>query len=59
MKSTLFESFTLKTRFYWTLETFEFLKSSKKLDHEYYELFEIEELIEKQINKLWLSHTFR
>jgi hypothetical protein len=27
-------------------------KSSKKLDHMYYELFEIEEFIEKQIHKL-------
>jgi hypothetical protein len=34
-------------------------KSSKKLDHKYYELFEIEELIEKQAYKLRLLNTFR
>ncbi len=34
-------------------------KSSKKLDHKYYESFEIEESIEKQAYKLRLSHTFR
>jgi hypothetical protein len=34
-------------------------KSSKKLDHKYYESFEIEELIEKQAYKLRLFNTFR
>jgi hypothetical protein len=34
-------------------------RSSKKLDHKYYESFEIEEFIEKQAYKLRLSHTFR
>jgi hypothetical protein len=34
-------------------------KSSKKLDHKYYESFEIEEFIEKQIYKLRLFNTFR
>jgi hypothetical protein len=34
-------------------------KSSKKLDHKYYESFEIEKFFEKQIYKLRLSHTFR
>jgi hypothetical protein len=34
-------------------------KSSKKLDHKYYESFEIEEFIEKQTYKLRLFHTFR
>ncbi len=33
-------------------------KSLKKLDHKYYKLFEIEKLIEKQIYKLRLFHTF-
>ncbi len=34
-------------------------KSSKKLDHKYYESFEIEEFIEKQAYKLRLLNTFR
>ncbi len=34
-------------------------KSSKKLDHKYYESFKIEKFIEKQVYKLRLSHTFR
>ncbi len=34
-------------------------KSSKKLDHKYYESFEIEEFIKKQVYKLRLFHTFR
>ncbi len=33
-------------------------KSSKKFDHKYYESFEIEEFIEKQVYKLRLSQTF-
>ncbi len=33
-------------------------KSSKKLDHKYYESFKIEEFIEKQAYKLQLFHTF-
>jgi hypothetical protein len=33
-------------------------RSSKKLDHKYYESFEIEEFIEKQAYKLRLFHTF-
>jgi hypothetical protein len=34
-------------------------KSSKRLDHKYYESFEIEKFIEKQVYKLRLFHTFR
>jgi hypothetical protein len=34
-------------------------KSSKKLDHKYYESFEIEEFMEKQAYKLRLFNTFR
>jgi hypothetical protein len=34
-------------------------KSFKKLDHKYYESFEMQDLVEKQAYKLDLSHTFR
>jgi hypothetical protein len=34
-------------------------RSFKKLDHKYYELFKMQDLIEKQTYKFNLSHTFR
>jgi hypothetical protein len=34
-------------------------KSSKKLDHKYYESFEMQNLVDKQAYRLNLSHTFR
>jgi hypothetical protein len=35
------------------------LKSYKKLDHKYYESFEMQDLVEKQTYKFSLFHTFR
>jgi hypothetical protein len=51
--------FNVKNKILLNFRNIHNFKSSKKLDHKYYELFEIEELIEKQIYKLRLFHTFR
>ncbi len=51
--------FNVKDKILLNFRNIHIFKSSKKLDHKYYESFEIEEFIEKQIYKLRLSHTFR
>jgi hypothetical protein len=54
-----FRIFNVEDKILLNFKNINIFKSSKKLDHEYYELFEIEEFIEKQAFKLRLSHTFR
>jgi hypothetical protein len=51
--------FNVKDKILLNFRNIHIFRSSKKLDHKYYESFEIEELIEKQAYKLRLSHTFR
>jgi hypothetical protein len=51
--------FNVKNKILLNFRNIHIFRSSKKLDHKYYESFEIEELIEKQAYKLRLSHTFR
>jgi hypothetical protein len=51
--------FNVKDKILLNFRNVHIFKSSKKLDHKYYESFEIEELIEKQIYKLRLFYTFR
>jgi hypothetical protein len=51
--------FNVKDKILLNFRNIHISKSSKKLDHKYYESFEIEEFIEKQAYKLRLSHTFR
>ncbi len=54
-----FRIFNVKNKILLNFKNIHIFKSSKKLDHKYYESFEIEKLIEKQIYKLRLFHTFR
>jgi hypothetical protein len=51
--------FNVKDKILLNFKNIHIFRSSKKLDHKYYESFEIEEFIEKQAYKLRLSHTFR
>jgi hypothetical protein len=51
--------FNVKDKILLNFKNIHIFKSSKKLDHKYYELFKIEEIIEKQVYKLRLSHMFR
>jgi hypothetical protein len=53
------EIFNVKDKILLNFRNIHIFKSSKKFDYKYYESFEIEEFIEKQIYKLRLSHTFR
>ncbi len=55
----IFQIFNVKNKILLNFKNIHIFKSSKKLDHNYYELFKIEEFIEKQISKLRLFHTFR
>jgi hypothetical protein len=54
----IFRIFNVRNKILLNFRNIHIFKSSKKLDHKYYESFEIEELIKKQIYKLRLSHTF-
>jgi hypothetical protein len=54
-----FRSFNVEDKILLNFKNIHIFESSKKLDHKYYESFEIEESIEKQAYKLRLSHTFR
>ncbi len=51
--------FNVKDKILLNFRNIHIFRSSKKLDHKYYESFEIEKFIEKQAYKLRLSHTFR
>ncbi len=51
--------FNVKDKILLNFKNIHIFRSSKKLDHKYYELFKIEEFIEKQAYKLRLFHTFR
>jgi hypothetical protein len=51
--------FNVKNKILLNFRNIHIFKSSKKFDHKYYESFEIEEFIEKQVYKLRLFHTFR
>ncbi len=51
--------FNVKNKILLNFRNIHIFKSSKKLDHKYYESFKIEEFIEKQAYKLRLSYTFR
>ncbi len=51
--------FNVENKILLNFKNIHIFKSSKKLDHKYYESFEIEKFIEKQAYKLRLSHTFR
>jgi hypothetical protein len=55
----IFRIFNVEDKILLNFRNIHIFKSSKKLDHKYYELFEIEELIEKQIYKLRLFNMFR
>ncbi len=55
----IFRIFNVKNKILLNFRNIHIFKSSKKFDHKYYELFEIEKFIEKQIYKLRLFHTFR
>jgi hypothetical protein len=50
--------FNVENKILLNFKNIHIFKSSKKLDHKYYESFKIEELIEKQIYKLRLFYTF-
>ncbi len=54
-----FRIFNVEDKILLNFRNIHIFRSSKKLDHKYYESFEIEKLIEKQAYKLRLSHTFR
>ncbi len=54
-----FRIFNVEDKILLNFKNIHIFKSSKKLDHKYYESFEIEEFIEKQVYKLRLFHTFR
>ncbi len=54
-----FRIFNVENKILLNFKNIHIFKSSKKLNHKYYESFKIEELIEKQIYKLRLFHTFR
>jgi hypothetical protein len=54
-----FRIFNVEDKILLNFRNIHIFKSSKKLDHKYYESFEIEKFIEKQAYKLRLSHTFR
>ncbi len=54
-----FRIFNVKNKILLNFRNIHIFKSLKKFDHKYYESFEIEEFIEKQVYKLRLSHTFR
>ncbi len=54
-----FRIFNVKNKILLNFKNIHIFQSSKKFDHKYYESFEIEKLIEKQVYKLRLSHTFR
>ncbi len=51
-------SFNVENKILLNFKNIHIFKSSKKLDHKYYESFEIEEFIEKQAYKLRLFYTF-
>ncbi len=51
--------FNVENKILLNFKNLHIFKSSKKLDHKYYESFEIEKFIEKQAYKLRLFHTFR
>jgi hypothetical protein len=51
--------FNVENKMLLNFKNIHIFKSLKKFNHEYYELFEIEEFIKKQIYKLRLFHTFR
>jgi hypothetical protein len=57
-KKHTFRIFNVKDKILLNFKNIHIFKSSKKLDHKYYESFEIEEFIEKQVYKLRLFHTF-
>jgi hypothetical protein len=54
-----FRIFNVEDKILLNFKNIHIFKSSKKLDHKYYESFKIEKFIEKQVYKLRLSHTFR
>ncbi len=51
--------FNIENKFLLNFRNIHISKSSKKLDHKYYESFKIEKFIEKQAYKLRLFQTFR
>jgi hypothetical protein len=51
--------FNVKNKILLNFKNIHTLKLFKKLDHKYYESFEMQDLVEKQTYKFNLSHTFR
>jgi hypothetical protein len=58
-KKYIFRIFNIEDKLLLNFKNIHIFKSSKKLDHKYYESFEIEEFIKKQVYKLRLFNTFR
>jgi hypothetical protein len=54
-----FRIFNVETKILLNFKNIHTSRSFKKLDHKYYESFEMQNLIEKQAYKFNLSHTFR
>ncbi len=58
-KKHIFRFFNVEDKILLNFKNIHIFKSSKKLNHKYYESFEIDEFIEKQAHKLRLFYTFR
>ncbi len=54
-----FRTFNVEDKILLNFKNIHTSRSFKKLDHKYYESFEMQNLVDKQAYKLNLSHTFR
>ncbi len=58
-KKHIFRIFNVENKILLNFKNIHTSRSFKKLDHKYYESFEMQNLVEKQTYKLSLLHTFR